>query len=225
MQNFYIRIKNAIDESITNIEFFKKKQVSSMVTKNDILVQKKIKQIIKKNFPDVKQFICEENFKKKTFNKVNFKKPFAIIDPIDGTENFFAEDYMFGSLISVSSKKKGDVDLIYIPKLRKIITRDNIKKLCRKPKTNNNISILSTKCLGKKKYKGSNFRIYGSSAFSFFQLITGKANQYVYCDGAKIWDCFTGLRLLKLTECNLENRVNNWILKPSFKIRFSAKWF
>ena len=38
-----------------------------------------------------------------------------------------------------------------------------------------------------KKFKGSNFRIYGSSAFSFFQLILGKANKYIYCDGAKIW--------------------------------------
>ena len=77
-----------------------------MLTKNDVLIQRRIKAIIKKNFPDVKQFICEENFKKKIFSKINFKKSFAIIDPIDGTENFFAEDYMFGSLISVSSKKK-----------------------------------------------------------------------------------------------------------------------
>lgn len=225
MQNFYIQIKKEIDKSITNIEFLKKKKDASMVTKNDVLVQKRIKAIIKKNFPDVKQFICEENFKKKIFNKINFKKSFAIIDPIDGTENFFAEDYMFGSLISISSKKKGDLDLIYIPKLKKMITRDNIKKISKKPKIKNNISILSTKCLGKKKYKGSNFRIYGSSAFSFFQLISGKANQYIYCEGAKIWDCFTGLRLLKFTECNLENKVENWLLKPSFKLKFIVKWF
>ena len=131
---------------------------------------------------------------------------------------------MFGSLISVSSKKKGDFDIIYIPKLKKMITRDNIKKISTTPKIKNNISILSTKCLGKKKFKGSNFRIYGSSAFSFFQLILGKANKYIYCDGAKIWDCFTGLRLLKFMDCKLEKRTESWILKPSFKLKFIVKW-
>ena len=47
-----------------------------MLTKNDLIIQKKIINLIKKTFPDVKQFICEENFKIKDFKKINFKKPF-----------------------------------------------------------------------------------------------------------------------------------------------------
>ena len=60
-----------------------------MLTENDLIVQKKIINLIKKYFSDVDQFVCEENFSIKKFEKINFREPFAIIDPIDGTENFF----------------------------------------------------------------------------------------------------------------------------------------
>ena len=134
MRSFYTQIKIIIDKSINRIVFSNQKKDYSMLTKNDILVQKNIVKIIKKYFPDVKQFICEENFELKKFNKIDFREPFAIIDPIDGTENFYAENGMFGTLISIYSKLKGDVDIIYIPKYNQLITRDNIKLLSKKPK-------------------------------------------------------------------------------------------
>lgn len=223
MRNFYIQIKNTIDKLIKKIVFAKQKKDYSILTKNDLLIQNNIIKIIKKNFSDVEQFICEENFKLKEFKKVDFTKPFAIIDPIDGTENLFAENGMFGCLISIYSKLKGNIDLIYIPKCNLLITRDNIKFLSKKPKKKNNISLLSTKCLNEKKIINPNFRIFGSSAFSFFQVITGKANEFVYCKGAKIWDCYTGLRLISLTKCNIS--INKkWFQRPTFKTKFKIKW-
>ena len=224
MKNFYINIKKILDNSSKKIKFKKNKNDSSMLTENDLIVQKKIINLIKKYFSDVDQFVCEENFSIKKFEKINFREPFAIIDPIDGTENFFSNDFMFGCLVSIFSKKKGNVDLIYIPKINKMITRNNFKRICKKPKKKNKITILSTKCLGNKKYKGSIYRMYGSSAYSFYQLITGKANSFIYCDGSKIWDCFTGLRLLSLTNCKLNNEINKWITKPSPKLKFTVKW-
>ena len=77
-----------------------------MLTENDLIVQKKIINLIKKYFSDVDQFVCEKNFSIKKFEKINFREPFAIIDPIDGTENFFSNDFMFGCLVSIFSKKK-----------------------------------------------------------------------------------------------------------------------
>ena len=224
MRSFYTQIKNIVDKSTKKIVFSNQKKDYSMLTNNDVLVQKNIVKIIKKYFPDVKQFICEENFELKKFNKIDFKEPFAIIDPIDGTENFYAENGMFGSLISVYSKLKGDIDIIYIPKYNQLITRDNIKILSKKPKKKNKICLMSTKCISEKKVTGTNFRVFGSSAFSFFQLIRGEANEFAYCGGAKIWDCYTGLRLIALTKCNISIIKNNWFKKPTFKTKFIAKW-
>ena len=223
MRDFYTQLKKIIDHSIKDINYLEMKKDKSMLTKNDLIVQEKIIKLIKKFFPDVRQFICEENFSLSKFKKIDFKKPFAVIDPIDGTENFYAENGMFGTLISINSKFSKKIDLIYLPVLKVLLTRDNISSINKKPKKNNNITILSTKCL-KHNFKGSKYRIFGSSAFSFYKFLTGEANEFIYCEGAKIWDCFTGLRLSKLINCKLIINNKNWKYKPKYKMKFKIKW-
>lgn len=223
MQSFYTQVKKTIDRCIKEKSFLKTKKDLSMLTKSDLLIQKRLISLIKKFFPDVKQFICEENFKIKNFKKIDFDKPFAIIDPIDGTENFFAENDMFGTIISVNSKSSKKIDLIYLPSQKVIITRDNILNIFQKAKKDNKITLLSTKCLSKN-YSGSQYRVFGSSAYSFYKFIIGEANEFIYCEGAKIWDCFTGLRLSSLIDCNMEVKDKNWLNKPKFKTKFKLKW-
>ena len=104
-----------------------------------------------------------------------------------------------------------------------MVTRDNILKVSNKPKRNNNISLLSTKCLNKN-LKGSQYRMYGSSAYSFYKFIIGEANEFIYCEGAKIWDCFTGLRLAKLINCKLNTTNKNWLKNPKYKTKFRLTW-
>ena len=104
-----------------------------------------------------------------------------------------------------------------------LITRDNILSIFNRSSKENQLTILSTKCLGDK-FKGSKYRIYGSSAFSFYKFIFGEANEFIYCDGAKIWDYFTGLRLSKLINCKLNTNNKNWLLKPNYKLKFNLKW-
>ena len=130
---------------------------------------------------------------------------------------------MFGTFISINSKNKIKIDLIYLPTYKLMITRDNILNIFKKSNKTNNISLLSTKCLPKK-FKGSNYRVYGSSAYSFYKFIIGDANQFIYCDGAKIWDCFTGLRLASLINCKIEIKKKKWIDKPTFKKEFKLGW-
>ncbi len=223
MKDFYTQFKRTVDKSLKKVSYQKIKKDSSMLTKNDLIVQNRIILLIKKFFPEVKQFICEEKFNVKNFKKINFKEPFAIIDPIDGTENFFAENGMFGTLVSINLKSSKKVDIIYLPSKNVLITRENLFKFVKKPKKKNNISMLSTKCLNSN-FKGSKYRIYGSSAYSFYKFIKGEANEFIYCKGAKIWDYFTGLRLAKLIDCKLQISNKNWMIKPNYKINYRLKW-
>ena len=223
MQNFYTQVKKIINNSVKNRLFLKTKKDLSMLTKNDLIIQKKIISLIKSFYPDVKQFICEENFNLDNFKKIDFKKPFAVIDPIDGTENFFSQNDMFGTFISINSKNKIKIDLIYLPTYKLMITRNNILNIFKKANKSNDISLLSTKCLSKK-FKGSNYRVYGSSAYSFYKFIIGDANQFIYCDGAKIWDCFTGLRLASLINCKIKIKNKKWFNQPTFKTEFKLRW-
>ena len=134
MQKFYTQIKKIIDISTKKRSFLKTKKDLSMLTKNDLVIQKKIINLIKKFFPDVKQFICEENFNIKNLKKIDFDKPFAIIDPIDGTENFFTQNDMYGTFISINSKSSIRIDLIYLPTHKLMITRGNILNIFNKAK-------------------------------------------------------------------------------------------
>ena len=224
MKNFYTQLKKIIDHSIKDKNYLCLKKDNSMLTKNDVDIQDKIIFLIQKFFPDVKQFICEEKFNKSKFDEIDFNKSFAIIDPIDGTENFYAGNKMFGTLVSINSKlSKKKIDIIYIPLYNMLITRDNILSIYSKSSKKNQLTILSTKCLGHK-FKGAKYRMYGSSAFSFYKFIVGEANEFIYCDGAKIWDYFTGLRLSKLINCKLNTNNKNWLLKPNYKLKFNLKW-
>ena len=66
--------------------------------------------------------------------------------------------------------------------------------------------------------------MYGSSAFSFYQFISGQADEFIYCEGSKIWDYFTGLRLTKLINTKLEVSNKKWMSRPGFKMNFKLKW-
>ena len=57
---------------------------------------------------------------------------------------------MFGCLVSIFSKKKGNLDLIYIPKINKMLL-NNVKRICKKPKKIKNIFI--NKMFGNKNIK------------------------------------------------------------------------
>ena len=130
---------------------------------------------------------------------------------------------MYGTFISINSKYSGKIDLIYIPSQNIMINRDNILKISNKANKQNKITLLSTKCL-KKRHIGSEYRVYGSSAYSFYKFIIGEVNEYIYCEGAKIWDCFTGLRLAMLINCKIIIKKKNWIKNPKFKTAFKLKW-
>ena len=67
MQDFYIQVRKIIDYSIKKKSFLKTKKDLSMLTQNDLTIQKKLIILIKKIFPDIEQFVCEENFNIKEF--------------------------------------------------------------------------------------------------------------------------------------------------------------
>ena len=165
----------------------------SLVTDSDILTESELIKFIKETFSDI-WIVSEENSlsHQETYE---LKNRFAIIDPIDGTENYYYTRYNYGSVVSVVYDDfvyHG----IYIPSLNQIISSLNIDTYMF---NNSSIKLLSTSCLGfeQKKIEGSfqNYRILGSSSYMFFLLLRGEALSYDYCGKAKIWDYYTGVSL------------------------------
>ena len=224
MKNFYSSIKKIVDKTIKKKTFLKFKKDRSLLTKNDLIIQKNLINTIKEYYPRVRQFVCEENFNRKGFKSYDFRKPFAVIDPIDGTENFYANNHMYGTMISINDYNN-QIDLLYLPAFKTLINRKNIFSIRKKPFLNNNLISISSKCLKYNNFKSSNYRVCGSSAYSFYGIITGKFKSYIYCNGAKIWDYYTGIRLAKIAGLKIkfdDKKFNE--NKPKFKHNFKIKW-
>ena len=192
-ENEIIRIINKC--AVISTEAFVKEDLS-LVTDSDLLVEKELINYIKCNFPDIR-IVSEENPSSHRESYI-LQNKFAIIDPIDGTENFHFTQSNYGSVVSVVYNDfvyHG----IYIPSSKQIVSSLNIMNY---KFLNSSMRLLSTSCLeyDQKKVVGSyqNYRIIGSSSYMFFLIISGRASSYDYCGNAKIWDYYTGISLLLL---------------------------
>ena len=179
----------------------------SLVTDSDILAESELIKFIKENFPNI-SIVSEENPSSHS-ESYELNNRFAIIDPIDGTENYYYTKSNYGSVVSVVYDEfvyHG----IYIPSSKQIISSININDF---RFNNSSIKLLSTSCLGfeLKKIEGSfqNYRILGSSSYMFFLLLRGEAYSYDYCGRAKIWDYYTGISLALMIKNSFEITLDN----------------
>jgi 3'-phosphoadenosine 5'-phosphosulfate (PAPS) 3'-phosphatase len=201
----------------------------SLVTDSDILAESELIKFIKENFPNI-SIVSEEN-PSTHLETYELNNRFAIIDPIDGTENYYYTKSNYGSVVSLVYDDfvyHG----IYIPSLKQIISSININNF---RFNDSSIKLLSTSCLGfeLKKIKGSfqNYRILGSSSYMFFLLLRGEAYSYDYCGRAKIWDYYTGISLVLMIKKSFDvtlddidlNKVDLTKLKLKHKSPFKIQ--
>jgi myo-inositol-1(or 4)-monophosphatase len=193
---------------------FTQKEDGSLVTEIDIRLQKLLISFFKSIANNI--LVIAEEGAEVNQNYDLSESDFLILDPIDGTENFTFLKTMYGVALSWRiSGKEGH--LIYIPVENTFITSSNIVSI----KTKSTIDLYSTKCL-KTGFISStdNARVLGSSSYMFYLLLSGKVRSYTYCDGAKIWDCYTGLALSKCAELRIDLVPSNYFSNPNFKQEF-----
>ncbi len=95
----------------------KSKNVFDPVTKFDLKIEKKIKNIIFKRYPN-SNFIGEETSSRRS-KKIVKNKLTWIVDPIDGTKNFIIGAPTWGNLIGLSIDNIPKYGLAFFPSLRK----------------------------------------------------------------------------------------------------------
>lgn len=225
MTDLFIKLKDLIDVSIKNFSMANMstlKEDGSLVTDLDIYLDKKIRELYLTYSPINPLLITEESYggdKKETYNLKN--RDFLIVDPIDGTENFNFLSFMYGS--AVSGRIKGvDFDFLYTPFNNTLICGSiDVSK----DPTDSKIQFFSTGSIKNQKRIADNLtsqvRILGSASTMFSLLLRGQALSFDYFSGCKIWDCYTGLRLAKTSNCfDFENIQNDWFDNPSFITKF-----
>ena len=184
-------LTSIIDNGIQSFESYETKNDNSLVTNVDVAIENEIIKYLEKNFPGI-DIISEENQSShRATYRLNDK--FAIIDPIDGTENFLFFGMIYGSAISIIY---GNINyhLIYIPERKLLVSSETCIKT---PICPPRVDLYSTSCFNSLECHKDpqSIRILGSSSFMFYQMLVGLVKSYTYCGKAKIWDYYTGLSL------------------------------
>ena len=100
---------NVIVKSMKNRKIIDYKSADNLLTETDLKAEKKILSVIQEKFP-THSFLTEEGLGKETDSKHLW-----VIDPLDGTTNFFHSFPNFCVSIAHLSKDKIDLGVIYDP--------------------------------------------------------------------------------------------------------------
>jgi|SRR3989344_3197866 len=166
------------------------KEDGSYVTKGDLLCQRLVIDYVK-SVPDTFEIVSEEMHKPGFMYDV--KKNYAVLDPIDGTENFTSGLKEWGISLSIFKHGKHAESMIAMPELNIcLLTGGKI------PKHKSRICGLSSS-FPKKQIRslpdGTECRIMGCCVYNLYNVITGSFASFQNNKGAHAWDILAGLNL------------------------------
>jgi len=194
INNIFIEIIKDIENSLDLIESMKfqrkMKLDGSPVTLADYYIQDKIVFHLKNNIKDI-NIISEE--KVNSSNDLIEDFYYAVVDPIDGTENFTSGIPIWGVAISVWKYPQHLSSLLYLPILKKyLMSGMSIDKVDSRIK---GFSSNPNKLMIGKMTNEDEIRIFGCSVFNFYNVISGSFSSYMNLTGAYVWDLVSGLIL------------------------------
>ena len=173
------------------------KEDGSPVTQADYWHEKLISSFLKTKFKHL-DIIAEESYVPKSPIGNSW---LAIIDPIDGTENFCSGLAEWGVAISLWNNNKHQGSLLMLPELKKHLITGQYPK-----KYNSRILGVSSsynKEIGKLISRNRESRILGCSVYNLYNVIRGSFNSFVNPKGAYVWDLQAGVSLALENDCKV----------------------
>lgn len=189
----------------------------SPVTSADTFLQDRIERTLREEIPDLK-FIAEENGKDTETGQTG--SVCAILDPIDGTENFCSGLPEWGVALTIWKEHKHLASMLLLPELnRHIITGDEIS-----PITSRIHGHSSSMCqeIADTIQAGGEHRIMGCAVYNLYNVILGTFASFTNPKGAKVWDLLPGLMLALEHGCQVKVENEDYhgrFLDPSQKYR------
>lgn len=196
------------------------KSDGSPVTKADYFMDDLIKDHLYKTFGQI-NIISEEN---KTNYSEKMEGYIAIVDPIDGTENFCSGLIEWGVAISIWKNEQHIGSLIFMPELNfYILTGHKINRI--QSRITGLSSSMSDEFIPIIKKNQEN-RIMGCSVYNFYNIIRGSFKEFINPKGAYIWDLIAGAQLALENGCEvyIDGEVyDGRFLEPNKKYRVHIK--
>lgn len=196
------------------------KEDGSPVSAGDVLMERKIREFIFSELGPV-NFVGEENPHKYSNDSLTWT---AVVDPIDGTENFISGLKIWGSSISIWRGQQHFGSLLTVPELdQSLLTGD---KMEREASRIEGFSSSIDRDLISKLRPGSEARIMGCAVFNLINVVSGAFSSYANPVGARSWDMLAGLQLALEHGCEVSvegEEYKGHYLEPSRKFRFEIR--
>lgn len=193
----------------------------SPVTQCDILLEKRIKDLLSSRLPNL-NFIGEESFR--GANADLSSGYVAIVDPIDGTENFCSGLKEWGVSLGIWKDGRHLGSLLYMPELDETLMTGNKAKKVSSRITGFSSSYAEEIALGIS--SAMEYRVTGCAVYNLMNVIRGSFYRFVNPKGAYIWDLLPGLMLALENGCEvlLDDEVyDGKLLDPSRKYRVDIR--
>ncbi|WP_293872253.1 inositol monophosphatase family protein [Flavobacterium sp.] len=213
-------IKANLEMVLTLRNTKKKKADDSYVSEGDMLLDSICSNYINKTYSSV-QIITEESYSSGDVNLAAYDYT-AVVDPIDGTENFVSGLMEWGIGVCIYKGTLFHEALIALPELNHYLLSDALVFEKFDSRIYGISSSLSKQDLLNLE-EGFEYRIIGCCMYNMFCVLTGRYKMFQNPKGARSWDILPGLNMAN--KLGLDVKVNNKkyngeFLQPAEKYRF-----
>jgi len=161
----------------------------SPVTAADLLVEDEVSSLLRQRLGDLR-FIGEETGDSGTTSESGWS---AVLDPIDGTENFCSGLKEWGVSLSLWQGGEHAASMLYLPELDEcLITGDEVTP--RRSRILGLSSTLSEELVESLRQAGE-ARIIGCAVYNMFNVVRGSYYRFLNPVGARSWDLQAGVML------------------------------
>jgi myo-inositol-1(or 4)-monophosphatase len=188
----------------------------SPVTKSDIYLEKVIRNYLTSQIPDL-TFVGEESF---DFTWEENKGYLAILDPIDGTENFCSGLKEWGVSLGLWYGEEHLASMLLMPELQECIKTGDLIQ----PRFSRITGFSSSynQMIGEGIKEAIEYRVTGCAVYNLFNVIRGSFARFVNPKGAYVWDLLPGIMLAHEHSCQIslnDHAYGGQLLDPTKKYR------
>jgi myo-inositol-1(or 4)-monophosphatase len=206
-----------IQETRYDIEL---KPDGSPVTKSDLFIEDLIRRYVVQQIPDV-DFVGEESY---SASSISSGRHMALLDPIDGTENFCSGLKEWGVSFALWREGQHLGSMLMLPELgERIMTGDKITPI--RSRINGFSSSFSEKIVEAMR-EVQESRITGCAVYNLYNVVRGSFSRFRNPKGAYSWDLLPGLMLALEHGCHVQvddEEYNGSFLEPGRKYRIDIQ--
>ncbi len=220
ISNLLLGLRDLVKDALPSLEKRRYdiswKADGSPVTAADILLENLIRDWLVGQIPDL-CFIGEESWTPE--QKVG-DGWVAVLDPIDGTENFCSGLKEWGTSVSLWHGGVHQGSMLLMPELDECMTTGKIPLIPRSRIVGFSSSYTSDIARGLE--ENAEGRIMGCAVYNLFNVIRGSFARFVNPKGAYSWDLLAGVALAREAGCDVkvdDEEYNGQFLQPGRRYR------